>query len=77
MLINSGTPGTVWSYSNLHGDEVVTADNSGTRAGGHASYDPFGQPVDPATGNIGTTTADDAVPDSNGNQADNSRLGIL
>ena len=54
MLINTGTAGTVWSYPNLHGDEVVTADNSGTRAAGHASYDPFGQPIDPVTGNIGT-----------------------
>src|SRR5690606_32727736 len=26
--------------------------------------DPFGQPIDPATGQIGTTTADDAVPDT-------------
>ena len=67
----------MWSYPNLHGDEVVTADNSGTRAGGHASYDPFGQPIDPSTGNIGTTTADDAVPDtSNGNQADNGWVGV-
>ena len=75
-LINTGTPGTVWSYPNLHGDEVVTADNSGTRSAGHASYDPFGQPIDPATGNIGTTSADDAVPDtSNGNNADNGWVG--
>jgi len=76
MLINSGTPVTVWSYPNLHGDEVVTADNSGTRSAGHASYDPFGQPIDPSTGNIGTTTGDDAVPDtSNGNNADNGWVG--
>jgi len=76
MLINSGTPGTVWSYSNLHGDEVVTADNSGTRSAAHASYDPFGQPIDPVTGNIGTATADDAVPDtSDGNKADNGWVG--
>jgi len=76
MLINSGTAGTVWSYPNLHGDEVVTADNSGTRSAGHVSYDPFGQPIDPSTGNIGTTTGDDAVPDtSNGNQADNGWVG--
>ena len=73
---DAGTAGTVWSYPNLHGDEIVTADNSGTRAAGHASYDPFGQPIDPTTGNIGTTTADDAVPDtSNGNNADNSWVG--
>ena len=76
MLINAGTAGTVWSYPNLHGDEIVTADNTGTRAAGHASYDPFGQPIDPTTGNIGTTSADDAVPDtSNGNNADNGWVG--
>jgi RHS repeat-associated protein len=76
MLINSGMAGTVWSYPNLHGDEVVTADSSGTRVAGHASYDPFGQPIDPSTGNIGTTSADDAVPDtSNGNNADNGWVG--
>ena len=76
MLIDSRCPGTVWSYPNLHGDEIVTADNSGTRAAGHASYDPFGQPIDPVTGNIGTTTADDAVPDtSNGAQADDGWVG--
>jgi RHS repeat-associated protein len=31
---------------------------------GSYRYDPFGQPVDPATGRIGTSTADDAVPDT-------------
>ncbi|MEO6114963.1 MAG: toxin C-terminal domain-containing protein [Pseudolysinimonas sp.] len=76
MLINSGSAGTVWSYPNLHGDEIVTADNAGARSAGHASYDPFGQPIDPATGNIGTVTGDDAVPDtSNGAQADNGWVG--
>jgi len=78
MIVTTGGShaGTVWSYPNLHGDEVVTADNSGARATGHASYDPFGQPIDPSTGNIGTTAADDAVPDtSSGNQADDSWVG--
>jgi len=78
MIITTrgSSPDMVWSYPNLHGDEVVTADNSGTRSAGHASYDPFGQPIDPSTGNIGTTTADDAVPDtSNGNSADNGWVG--
>jgi hypothetical protein len=32
--------------------------------GARTSYDPFGQPIDPVTGQIGTTTADDAVPDT-------------
>lgn len=77
MIISSGTtPGTLWSYPNLHGDEIVTADNTGVRSPGHASYDPFGQPIDPVTGNIGTTTADDAVPNtSNGTKADNAWVG--
>jgi RHS repeat-associated protein len=52
----------VWSYPNLHGDVIVTANGTGTRQGGVVSYDPFGQPVDPVTGNIGTLTADDASP---------------
>jgi RHS repeat-associated protein len=76
MLSNSGSTGTVLSYPNLHGDEVVTADNSGARSAGHASYDPFGQPIDPTTGDIGTSTADDAVPDtSDGNSADDAWVG--
>ncbi|MBT2500210.1 hypothetical protein J7E25_14040 [Agromyces sp. ISL-38] len=53
-----------WSYPNLHGDIVVTADATGTRSAGVFRYDPFGQPIDPATGQIGTGTADDAGPDT-------------
>ena len=52
----------VWSYPNLHGDVIITTNATGTRQGGVASYDPFGQPVDPVTGNIGTVAADDASP---------------
>ncbi len=48
-----------WAYPNLHGDVIVQADDTGARIGVRASYDPFGQPVDPVTGQIGTTTADD------------------
>jgi RHS repeat-associated protein len=53
-----------WAYPNLHGDVIIQADATGTRIGTRATYDPFGQPIDPATGQIGTTTADDAVPDT-------------
>jgi len=53
----------LWSYANIHGDIAVTADASGTRTGAYR-YDPFGQTIDPATGQIGTTTADDALPDT-------------
>jgi RHS repeat-associated protein len=53
----------VWSYPNIHGDISVTADAAGTRSGAYR-YDPFGQSIDPATGRIGTTIADNALPDN-------------
>jgi hypothetical protein len=62
----SGAP-TGWVYPNLHGDTILQADTDGARVGTRASYDPFGQPIDPVTGQIGTTTADDAVPDTDPN----------
>lgn len=52
-----------WGYPNLHGDVIVTADADGARIGARAVYDPFGQPIDPVTWAIGTTTADDNIPD--------------
>ncbi len=58
-----------WSYPNLHGDMVVRSSINGTRNSPLAQYDPFGQPIDPATNNIGTTTADDAVPNNTTTQA--------
>ena len=65
-----------WAYPNLHGDMIVQADATGIRVGVRASYDPFGQPIDPATGLIGTTTADDAVPDTiSGSDADYGWVG--
>jgi RHS repeat-associated protein len=54
----------VWSYPNLHGDVIVTADATGVRQGGVAQYDPFGQLIDLATGNIGTTVANNASPNN-------------
>jgi len=58
---DSGSP-EVWSYPNLHGDVVVTTDGTGMRTGTLASYDPFGDPIDPTTGNIGTVPANMATP---------------
>ena len=55
-----------WSYANLHGDVIITTDSEGVRQGARTSYDPFGQPIDPITGRIGTTAADDSVPDTIG-----------
>ncbi|NTW39428.1 MAG: hypothetical protein HGA44_05995 [Cellulomonadaceae bacterium] len=63
-----------WSYPNVHGDVVTTADAAGAR-GSLSSYDPFGQVLDPATGAIGTLTADDAGPDNQPGTADNGWVG--
>lgn len=73
----------VWSYPNLHGDIVVTADGAGARATNAAGtqvpvalYDPFGQTVDPANGLLGTEAADDALPnDQTRTEADYGWLG--
>ncbi|MET4158532.1 PA14 domain-containing protein [Agromyces sp. PvR057] len=64
-----------WSYPNMHGDVTVTADAAGTRSVGVFRYDPFGQPVDPVTGRIGTVVADDAGPDTLEGDADWGWLG--
>jgi RHS repeat-associated protein len=72
-LPTTGTP--VWSYPNIHGDVIVTADGAGTRIGGLTSYDPFGQIADPVTGAFDTTTANAAGPDNQPGTADNAWVG--
>ena len=64
-----------WSYANLHGDSILTADSAGVRVGARATYDPFGQPIDPLTGNIGTLDADNAVADNSPGEADYAWVG--
>jgi RHS repeat-associated protein len=64
-----------WSYPNLHGDNILLADQNGTRVGVRASFDPFGQPIDPVTGDIGTEAADDAVIDTTPGDADHAWVG--
>jgi RHS repeat-associated protein len=61
-VAGDGSAGT-WSYPNIHGDIITTANASGDRTGTFA-YDPFGQPIDPSTGQAGTTTADQAAPNN-------------
>jgi len=53
--------GAVWSFPNLQGAVTVTTNATGTRQGTLSLYDPFGNPLDVATGRIGTTAADGAV----------------
>jgi RHS repeat-associated protein len=64
-----------WFYPNLHGDVIVQADDAGARVGVRSSFDPFGQPIDPTTGSIGTTAADEAVQDTTPGDADYSYVG--
>lgn len=74
----------VWSYPNLHGDNILVANAAGIRPAMSAPngliparyfYDPFGQPVDPITGDIGTGTANDAVPQNSPGDADHAWVG--
>ncbi|KQR50501.1 hypothetical protein ASF88_19970 [Leifsonia sp. Leaf336] len=52
----------VWSYPGLTGNDLTTTDAMGTRTGAVGLYDPFGDPIDPGSGGIGTTTADASGP---------------
>jgi RHS repeat-associated protein len=64
-----------WFYPNLHGDTILQSDDAGARTGTRAQFDPFGQSIDPATGDIGTTDADDAVLDTTPGDADLAFVG--
>ena len=64
-----------WFYPNLHGDVILQANDSGARVGARSRFDPFGQPINPATGDIGTTDADDAVVDTTPGDADLAFVG--
>jgi RHS repeat-associated protein len=59
--IQSGTSGTttVWSFPDLHGDDLVTTNGSGVRVAPStvACYDPFGNPINLTTGLIGSLSA--------------------
>jgi RHS repeat-associated protein len=58
-LSQQGATAQVWSYPNLHGDDIVTTDANGVRPSGPiAVYDPFGNPINLTTGQIGTIAAD-------------------
>jgi RHS repeat-associated protein len=71
-----------WSFPNIHGDVALLCDASGVRdsnGDGTADntvfrYDPFGQPI-AADGTIGSTVADDTVPDTLPGDADYAWVG--
>jgi len=64
-----------WTYPNMLGSVIVEADGDGVRRGAVVRYDPWGQPIDPVSGRIGTTTADDAVIDNAPGDADYAFVG--
>jgi RHS repeat-associated protein len=55
VLLTKRASGDVWSYPNIHGDVVATANSAGAKQGVTLSYDPFGQALtgtpDNSTGN--------------------------
>jgi len=61
-IVSIRSASQVWSYGNIHGDVIALANESGARQGTVIAYDPFGQVVDPTSGDIGTVSADDAGP---------------
>lgn len=67
-----------WAYPNVHGDLIVATDAAGALIGGLQAYDPYGQPINPATGAIGqagSPAADDTVPDTRTGDLDDGWLG--
>ena len=56
VTLTKRTAGDVWSYPNIHGDVIATADATGTKQGQTLSYDPYGQALgaipDNSAGNL-------------------------
>lgn len=59
----------------LQGSIILEADGDGVRSERVVRYDPFGQPIDPDTGRIGTLAADDAVIDNAQGDAEYAFVG--
>ena len=64
-----------WTYPNMLGSVILEADGDGVRSATVVRYDPWGQPIDPDTGRIGTSTSDDAVIDNAEGDADYAFVG--
>ncbi|MCS4275434.1 RHS repeat-associated protein [Mycetocola sp. BIGb0189] len=76
VIVNARPDGSAsWSFSNQHGDVMVTTDAAGAREGARRAYDPFGQVIDPVTGVPGTIAAAAALPDNLPGNADYGWVG--
>ncbi len=69
VLLTKRAPSDVWSYPNVHGDFVATADASGAKRAGTLAYDPFGKALTPSA------PAPDGVPDNSPGAYDYGWLG--
>jgi RHS repeat-associated protein len=70
VLVTKRSTGDVWSYPNIHGDMVATADPAGAKRGGTLAYDPFGTAL-----STSGPTDPDSVPDNSGGNFDYGWLG--
>ena len=52
VTVTRRTTTQVWSYPNIHGDIAAIADQTGTKTGATATYDPYGQPSTAPPDNI-------------------------
>ncbi len=57
VSVEATSAGLSWSYPGILGHSIATG--NGTSTGALRLYDPFGQPLDPATRAIGTVSSDD------------------
>lgn len=58
-MLDLQNSGPNWSYPDLLGHTIATAQGGTVNAAPLGIYDPFGNRMDPATGDFGTITADD------------------
>jgi RHS repeat-associated protein len=59
-VTTDGAGSQTWYFSSIHGDTIRTWGTSTTLQ----MFDPFGQPLNPTTGDLGTTTADQGIYDT-------------
>jgi RHS repeat-associated protein len=69
-MVTKRATGDVWSYPNVHGDVVATADGAVAKRGATVAFDPFGATLTPTS-----PTAPDGVADNSAGNFDYGWLG--